>query len=333
MPNVKAVVLNVTVTGPTQPSFFTLYPSDASRPNASNLNFVPGETRANATTGRIGNDGKVRIYNHVGQAHVIVDVGGYYGPESGGGLKYNPLSPARILDTRNGTGGVANKIGANQALYFQVTGKGGVPLSGVDTVVLNVTATQPTAASYLNIYPADQAPRPTASSLNFLAGDTVPNLVTVKLSPMGRIQIYNAFGSVHVVVDVAGWYGAGSGGHLFHPITPARALDTRDGTGGHPGKLGPGAELNLLVAGQTGLPGSVTGVVANVTVTGPTSGSFLTVFPANVPKPVASNLNFVANQTAPNLVSAMVAPDGRVKIHNHAGSTHVIADVAGWFAP
>jgi hypothetical protein len=72
-------------------------------------------------------------------------------------------------------------------------------------VVLNVTVTNTTAASFLTVYPSD-APRPTASDLNWTAGLTVPNLVVVKLGADGKIALYNLAGSTDVIADVVGWY-------------------------------------------------------------------------------------------------------------------------------
>jgi hypothetical protein len=312
----------------------TVYPSDSSRPLTSNLNFIAGETRPNLVTARIGVDGKVKIYNLSGQTHVVVDVFGYYGPVPSGGTRYNPLTPARIMDTRTGINGPLGKLGAGQMLTFEVIGKGGVPVTGVDSVVLNVTVTEPTAPSYLTIYQANLASRPIASNLNFVAGQIVPNLVAVKLSPDGKLKIYNFSGATHVIMDVAGWYTTGESGQLFHAVTPARALDTRVGTGGRTGKLGANSEMFLRLSTVGGLPASgVSGVVVNATVTQPTSAGYLTLFPANEARPLASNLNFVTNQTVPNAAILKVAPDGRIKIYKFAGSTHVIVDVAGWFGP
>jgi hypothetical protein len=76
-------------------------------------------------------------------------------------------------------------------------------------VVLNVTAADPLAAGFLTVWPTGQA-RPLASNLNFVAGRTVPNLVVAKVGTDGRISLYNGSGgAVHLVADVAGWYGAG----------------------------------------------------------------------------------------------------------------------------
>jgi hypothetical protein len=166
-----------------------------------------------------------------------------------------------------------------------------------------------------------------------VAGQTVPNVVTVKVSPTGEIKIYNEAGATHVILDVAGWYTTGSSGYLFRAVTSARALDTRIGTGGFMGKMGPG-ELHLRVSTVGGLPpNGVAAVVLNATATEPTHTSFLTLFNADSPRPDASNLNFTPNQTVPNAAVVKVAGNGRIKVYNSTGNTHVVVDVAGWFGP
>ncbi len=74
-----------------------------------------------------------------------------------------------------------------------VTGQGGVPATGATAAVLNVTATNTTARSYLTLH-ADGESEPLASNLNWRAGETVANLVTVRLGPTGVVEVANAFG-------------------------------------------------------------------------------------------------------------------------------------------
>jgi hypothetical protein len=329
---VLAVVLNTTVTGPTASSFLTLYPSNASRPNSSNLNFAAGETRPNAATVRVGNDGKVRIYNSSGSTHVIVDIAGWYGISPTGGALYNPLNPARILDTRNGTGGISGKIGSSP-VTFKVAGKGGIPSTGVSAVVVNTTVTGPTQGSFLTMYPADAAGVPAASNLNYGLGQTVANLVTVKVSAAGEIKLSNFAGSTHVILDVAGWYGAN--GQFFRATTPARAMDTRIGTGGRTGTIPGGFEQVLDPTEVGGLPtGGVTAVAVNLTATQPTSPGYLSLYQTyNVNLGRSSNLNFTAGQTVANAAIINMPQGEEFYIYNYTGQTHVIVDVAGWFGP
>lgn len=256
------------------------------------------------------------------------------GPDPSG--EFTGLTPARVLDTRTGVGqgGSVAPLGAGGSISVQMTGRGGVPASGVSAVVANVTAVSPTAGSYLTAWPSGVA-RPTISNLNFVPGQVAPNLVTVAVGAGGRVDLFNALGQVHVVVDVVGYYADRDGpfGARFTPVGPERVLDTRSGTGGVPARaLSSGQDLDLQVTGRAGVPASgVTGVVMNVTATEPTASGYLTVHPGDGPVPLASNLNFVPGDTVPNLVTVRVPASGIVSFYNAAGSTHVVADVVGYY--
>jgi IPT/TIG domain len=207
---VTAVVLNTTVTDTTTAGFLTVFPTGTSLPTASNLNWTAGVTVPNRVIVPVGAGGKVSFFNGLGSSDVIVDVNGYFTDGSAAGSWFVPLTPARIVDTRNGTGAPKAPLGAGRTMAVQVAGNGGVPaiafVISPKAVVLNVTVTNPTAASDLIVWP-DGASQPLASDLNFVAGQTVPNLVVVQLSASAQIDIFNAFGSTNVIVDVVGWYG------------------------------------------------------------------------------------------------------------------------------
>ncbi len=244
------------------------------------------------------------------------------------GTRYVPLTPTRILDTRNGTGGISGPIGPAATVDVQVTGQGGVPASGVSAVALNVTVTQPTGTGFLTLFPTG-AVRPLAANLNFTPAKTVPNLVVVKVGTGGKVSMYNSAGSSHVVYDVAGWYSdvpAGNDGR-YMSLVPARLLDTRGGV-----RLAAGASLDLQVSGAGVVPASGAGAaVLNVAASGPTTTSFLTVFPTGATRPLASNLNVDAGETVSNRVIVGLGTGGKVTIYNNAGSTDVVVDVGGWF--
>ncbi len=238
------------------------------------------------------------------------------------------LPPARILDTRIGLGAPHAKIGPGRSMNLTVAGAGGVPTTGVAAVVLNVTVTNTTAASFLTVWPSGQT-RPNSSNVNFLANQTRPNLVTVKVGTGGQVSLFNAFGSTDVVADVAGYYGDGSalGGSTFMAVSPTRMLDTRS----NGGPVAGGTSRSLQVTGRFGVPAGATGVVVNVTVTGPTAASFLSVYPAGHGVPNSSNLNFTTNQTVPNLVTVKLGSTGGIGFYNAFGRVQVIADLEGYF--
>jgi hypothetical protein len=89
-------------------------------------------------------------------------------------------------------------------------------------VVLNLTATNPAADGYLSIYPCGQ-PAPNASNVNYLTGQTVPNLTVTKVGAGGRVCV-TSYTTADVIADLAGWYPAGAD---YTPIQPLRILDTR----------------------------------------------------------------------------------------------------------
>jgi len=204
------------------------------------------------------------------------------------------------------------------------------------------------------VFPADQA-LPTASNLNFVAGQTVANLVVVKLGQgggnAGKVKINNTggnanAGTVHVVADVVGYYmPTGPSATNLTPFAPQRILDTRNGTGvpgGSHAPVGPNATITVNPQNATGIPpvGAYSGVIVNVTATGPTKQGWLTAYPSDQTVPNASNLNFKAAQTVPNLVKIKVGADGMFKITNtgtpsnpqpSSGTVHVIVDIVGYF--
>jgi hypothetical protein len=118
----------------------------------------------------------------------------------------------------------------------------------------------------------------------------------------------------------------------YTPLGPVRVLDTRNGTGGHTGAVGPNSAISLQVTGADGVPLSgVTAVVLNVTAVSPTAAGYVTVYPDGQARPTASNLNFTAGETIPNLVIVPVGSDGKVDFYNHTGSVNLVADLAGYY--
>ncbi len=243
-----------------------------------------------------------------------------------------PLPPARVLDTRTALGGSTTVL-PRWTIGLQVTGVGGVPLSGVGAVVLNVTAVRPALGGYITVYPHGAA-RPVVSNLNLVSGRTVPNLVLVKVGTSGMVDLYNGTnGRVDLLADVAGYVldgDAGSAGAV-QPLDPVRILDTRIRLGGSTTVAAHGT-LHLKVSGTRGVPASGAGaVVMNVTAVRPQKGGYLTAYPTGAHRPVVSNLNLVPGQTVPNLVMVAIGQGGMVDLYNGTnGRVDLLADVAGY---
>jgi hypothetical protein len=279
----------------------------------------------------------VKATNAVG-ASPASEATSYITPWSGSG--YHAQAPQRVLDSRTANGGWAStKLTAGAPRTVKMTG-GDVPATAT-AVVVNVTVTNGTAGSFLTVYP-NGATVPKVSNLNFAAGETIPNLVTVKLGPGGLVAFANAVGAVDVIADLVGWYDDGTGvedgydpaaPQLYEPMQPQRILDSRTATGGW-GSTPLGTATRELAVPEYGLPGlGATSVVVNITATESTGGSFLTAWPAGSPKPVASNVNFAAGQTIPNLAIVKLGANGAINLANNNGTVHVIVDVVGFFNP
>ncbi len=364
--DVTAVVLNVTEVHGTGAGYFTLYPTGSLQPTASNLNFVSGQVVPNLVEVGVGASGQVSLFSSV-SADAIADLEGYVttATQGGAGL-YNALSsPARICDTRGGnpsglTGGATqcnpdtapgspdNLVGPSTPLTINVAGLGGLPATGVEAVVLNVTVTRATDPGYITAYPEGATP-PTASNVNYGTGQTIANRVVVEVgSDTGQVTLFSA-APTDVIVDVSGYFTAAGGtGAEFTPgPAPVRICDTR---GSNPSELvapytqcntdsAPGSPSNPITANDTlevqgaglgNVPTGATAVVLNLTAVRPSASGYLTVYPQS-PRPTTSDLNPPAGGVLANMVVATLTGSGTFDIYNAFGDTNVVVDVAGWY--
>ncbi|MCT2586689.1 RCC1 domain-containing protein [Actinophytocola gossypii] len=317
-----AVVLNVTGTGATAATHVTAFPSGTTRPNASNLNLAAGDTRPVLTTVALGADRAVSLYNHNGRVHLLADLAGYYAP--GSGAKYTPLSPTRVLDTRQADDIPALGHGATQVVDLS----GHVPASAT-AVTLNLTGVGSTAITYVTAWPTGRA-RPDASNLNLPVGSIRPNLVTVALGTDRTISLFNHVGRVDALVDLVGFY-TPEYGATFVPVNPVRVLDTRAGTGTTAaGAIAPNSRIPVLPG--THVPADATAALLNVTGVEASRVTYVSVWsPDGRADDAVSTLNLGRGETAANLAAVTLSTMAGISAYNHQGSTHLIGDLAGVF--
>jgi hypothetical protein len=334
-----AVTGNLTVTQQTSGGFLYIGPVAANNPTSSTLNFPVGDDRANAVTVALGTGGTLSVTYAAATlgptAQVIFDVTGYFTPDMTGAT-YHALTPSRILDSRDHTGGLGT-FSSHVAQTFQVTGHGGVPANAV-AVTGNVTVTQQTSGGFLSVGPVAQN-NPTSSTLNFPLGDDRANAVTVALSGAGTLSVTYAAATLgptaQVIFDVTGYFTPDMTGAIYVPLTPARILDTRNGTGGL-GVLHSHVAQWFQGAGG-GVPVNAVAVTGNLTVTQQTSAGFLYIGPAAMVNPTSSTLNFPVGDDRANAVTVGLGTGGTLSV-TYAASTlgptaHVIFDVTGYFVP
>ena len=251
---------------------------------------------------------------------------------------FHALTPARILDTRNGTGGISGAIDSHAARTFGVTGHGGVP-TGATAVTGNLTVTGQTSNGYLFIGP-NPTDNPTSSTLNFPVGDDRANGVTVALGTGGTLSVTFVApfpGPVaHVIFDVTGYFTPDNTGATYVPLNPSRLLDTRNGAGLN-GPFGSHSARAFAATATGVVPGNATAVTGNLTVTGQTSNGYLFIGPNPTDNPTSSTLNFPVGDDRANGVTVALGTGGTLSVTFVAPFpgpvAHVIFDVTGYFTP
>ena len=118
----------------------------------------------------------------------------------------------------------------------------------------------------------------------------------------------------------------------FYTLGPCRAVDTRTGP-----PLTSGTPRTFQIAGVCGVPATAKALAINVTVAGPTANGFITLWPADLPEPATSTINFGTGMTRANNAMAALATDGLGELSAKAfladsGSVHLIIDVTGYMA-
>jgi hypothetical protein len=251
---------------------------------------------------------------------------------------YVAVSPVRLLDTRIDLPHDMTRLVAGKPVTFQVAGRGGVPADAI-AVTGNLTVTGQTAAGYVTLGPI-VGPTPPTSTLNFPTKDNRANGLIVPLDRSGQLEaVYKAASgaTTHLVLDVTGYFLAGDDGSRYHPLTPARFLDTRvagDVTSGNP--LDPSEPLAIKVAGRsvsgTAVPADAVAVTGNLTVTGQTAAGYLSLTPTPQSAPTTSTLNFPTRDNRANNVTVPVGDGGRVwVVYRGKGTAHAVLDVTGYF--
>jgi hypothetical protein len=362
---VLAVAVNVTIVQPTQRGYARVFGSGATESISSLVNFEAGEIVPNGTIVRPGDNGKlaVRLVAGGGEAHVLIDVFGYFSTSSFGtrGARLIPVEPSRRYDSRD----TGQPLGRDGRVQLPMLNRNSIPFDqNVVGVLVNVTGvnTLPRSTStFVSVLPTapPAGQRPTTSNLNLRAGQIKPNTVLVPVGKDGAIHLFNANGETHVVVDVLGYLMKNRpldsrAGRVIPLSAPFRVLDTREvAFGAAPLPPGKGEDWSFanfandvripLPGGGSQLVGKQSAVIGNFTATDlqrPTGwytpvSTFLTAYPSppdNVvaPPPLVSNLNLGEGQSVPNLALFRYRGSGtdpyQVRVYNHNGLVHYLFD-------
>jgi hypothetical protein len=336
---------------------------------SSLVNFVPGRNIGNLGIVGVGVDGAIDVKlttpKGASRADVAIDVFGWISTSSAPqrGARLNPVGPGRVLDTRT-----ANKpLGARQSVAIQVRGADSlspkltdiVPnRSSVTGVLINIAAINKEPGSRNTYIAATPTPvaagsTPSTSNVNLRPGLVKAGLAIVPVGDDGRIHLFNYQGSIHLAVDVLGFLETGApsttrAGRMIPLEAPFRVFDTRSAAFGN-APLGNGTAEDwsfkkfaesvtlggVAIGKQSALLGNLTGtglrrVQASVPVT-----TFMVMYPGNITRPTASNINVPEGENVPNMSLLKFGPAARngvtdpyvVQAYNHAGSIHYLVDV------
>ena len=357
-PNVKAALVNLTMINAQGTGYVVASEGRTEHPTTSNLNVAPGEVAANTSIVPVDSTGNIVLYASV-TTDVLVDVMGTFSAATPGQTtgRFSPLTPARLIDTRqdaNTTDNVYSETNVslqdfyvsgdclplhycqatarNSTVQVPVAGKLGVPAT-VKAVALLVTGVSTALGGnfpgYATVLPTGAAQPPTSNLNTNGNGDARPNLVIVPLGADGSITIHLA-ALPDVLVDVAGYFvDSNSGAGLYHVTPPSREVDSRIPTG-----FGPLAiDATQTLDPASPIPGTAIAVSQNVTMTHSLGGGYVTAYPSDQARPLASNANVSGpNQDHASLTFTKVGANGAGAIAFYSsGGTDLVVDITGYF--
>jgi hypothetical protein len=197
------------------------------------------------------------------------------------------IAPCRLFDTRPAPDNVGDRstpLNGGEELTRQVWGTNGNCTIPTTATAIAYNLTVPTSINgYLTIYPAD-ATRPTASSINPVAGESVKaNGGIVGLSATGAIKLFTLTGPTNAILDITGYFTAAGGSSsdvIPHgkTVTGEIVYDTHRGAGSGSDRIGvdlpgvaPEALTNATVNFAAGSGASDADAACTGTVTAPTA--------------------------------------------------------------
>jgi hypothetical protein len=328
--NAIAYSLNATVVPQGHLGYLSLFSSGLQTPITSTLN-SDGRVKANAVIVQAGVGAGVSAYAS-NTTDLILDINGYFVTAGSSTLAFFPLTPCRVIDTRNQngdfggpplSGGVARSFPVLEAAQCNIP-------SSAQAYSLNFTVVPQSTLGYLTVWPSGQN-QPLASTLNDRTGTIVANAAIVPAGTGGAISAY-ASDNTNLIADINGYFaapGSGSNPLSLYTLYPCRGLDTRSGRGGEFS-----GELVIDVLENPNfcpMSAQAQGYAFNATVIPIERLGYLTLWPDGEPQPQVSTLNAIDGAITSNM--AIVPTNNGLIDAYTSGLTHLLLDITGYFAP
>ena len=242
------------------------------------------------------------------------------------GTRFVPITPCRVLDTRNAAGPFGGPFlaGGQSRSFALPQGACGLP-SSAQAYSLNLTVVPHGPLGFVTIWPTGQT-QPNVSTLNSYDGRIKANAAIVPAGTSGAVSVY-ASEATDVLLDVNGYFTDDQSQLQFYPVAPCRVTDTRLSGGA----IAAGATRTVGV--QCGIPSNAQAYALNVTAL-PQSGSlyFLTAWPTGSVQPHVSTLNATTGTVTANAAILPAGTGGQVNFYA-TDATHLVVDINGYFAP
>jgi hypothetical protein len=202
--SMTGALLNVTALSARGSGRLTVQSVGSSRDSAT-VRFMPGAPVKNRAVARL-DGGTFKVTGRDAPTHVVVDVVGWWAPaEVVRGRLFQAKSATKVLDTRKGIGVRRGRLGAGDVIKVKVAGRGKPVPGSASAVVMNLTATGATRATFVTAWP-NRRKRPAFPDLSVPPWRPTANLVVVRVGAKNRVRITNGTGSTHVIGEVVGYY-------------------------------------------------------------------------------------------------------------------------------
>lgn len=327
-----AVVLNLTAVNAAANGFVTAHPTGSQRPLAASLNMSPNDVTPNLVTVAIGDEGSVSFFASQ-EVNLVADLAGYYVPaEFADAGRFMPVEPARLFDTRPAQGG-DGPIGAEDTFTFDVLDGEALPNTGVQAVVLTITAVNTAANGFVTAYPGDLEDAPLASQLTIRPGQNRSNLVIVPVGDDGTVAFF-AKAQTNLVVDVTGYFTDDTAPlstfGLFVPLSPQRSFDTRFPPAPE-GIIVPGSEITVEIGDDITVPSTAIAVATNLTTVGALGTGFVTAYPAGEDLPGTASVVVYDPTLVRGTATITVLGAGAAISYYTLSGTNLVSDITGYF--
>jgi hypothetical protein len=250
-------------------------------------------------------------------------------------LRFVPVTPCRVADTRNAAGpfGGPAIAGGSSRDFVIPSSSCGVPVTA-RAYSLNVTVVPSGLLGYLAIWPSGQ-PRPLVSLLNSLDGRLKSNAAIVPAGTGGAVSIF-ATDATNALLDINGYFVSSADplALAFYPLTPCRMADTRTATGplGGPSLAGLTSRTFPVLLAACGIPASARAYSLNFTLVPRGPLGFLTTWPTGQPKPYVSTLNVPTGTLLAAAAFVSAGTGGSIDVFA-TDTTDLAIDINGYFAP